>query len=59
MQRLMAGACLLFVAVLAGCTDTASVSQETKTSTPGGTTTTTVEKRVDQSGSNPPPATTP
>jgi ABC-type glycerol-3-phosphate transport system substrate-binding protein len=42
---------------LAGCSKTASTTQETKITTPGGTTTITTEKEIKQTGDNPPPAT--
>jgi hypothetical protein len=41
---------------MVGCADKASVTKETKVSTPGGTTTVTVEKEVKKTGDNPPPA---
>jgi hypothetical protein len=38
-----------------GCAEKATVTKETKVSTPGGTTTVTEEKQVKQTGDNPPP----
>jgi hypothetical protein len=40
---------------LVGCGEEAKVTSEEKVSTPEGTTTTTVEKKVESTGSNPPP----
>jgi hypothetical protein len=41
---------------IVGCAEKATVTEETKVSTPGGTTTVTVEKEVKKTGDNPPPA---
>lgn len=38
-----------------GCAHEATITEETKVSTPGGTTTVTVEKEVKKTGDNPPP----
>lgn len=46
----------LFSLGFVGCADKATVTKETKVSTPGGTTTVTVEKEVKKTGDNPPPA---
>jgi hypothetical protein len=58
MKRLTASVLLVAIALitLPGCSDTASVKQETTTKGPGGTTKTTVEKDVTTTGKNPPPA---
>jgi hypothetical protein len=40
---------------IVGCADKATMTKETKVSTPGGTTTVTEEKQVKQTGDNPPP----
>jgi hypothetical protein len=45
----------LFSLGVVGCADKATVTKETKVSTPGGTTTFTEEKQVKQTGDNPPP----
>jgi hypothetical protein len=59
MKRLMIGLVMigLLSPALIGCNKKASVKQETKTTTPGGTTTVTTEKSVEKTGENPPPAT--
>ena len=44
----------LFSFGMVGCAEKASVTEETKVSTPGGTTTTTVTKEVEKTGDNPP-----
>jgi hypothetical protein len=46
----------LFLLGMVGCADKATVTKETKISTPGGTTTVTVEEEIKKSGENPPPA---
>ncbi|MDB5385459.1 MAG: hypothetical protein JWM11_1105 [Planctomycetaceae bacterium] len=58
MKRLTAALLLASLSLMSlpGCSDTASVKQENKTTTPGGYTTTTVEKEVKTTGKNPPPA---
>jgi hypothetical protein len=40
---------------IVGCAEKATVTKETKVTTPGGTTTFTEEKQVKQTGDNPPP----
>jgi hypothetical protein len=40
---------------IVGCADKATMTKETKVSTPGGTTTVTEQKEVKQTGDNPPP----
>jgi ABC-type oligopeptide transport system substrate-binding subunit len=58
MRRILLSLAMLsLVAIgLTGCNSkSASTTQETKTTTPGGTTTVTVEKQVEQTGDNPPP----
>lgn len=56
MKRTIAALMVLGVAsiCLPGCSDTSSVKQELKTTTPDGTTTTTIEKKVEKTGENPP-----
>jgi hypothetical protein len=49
-------ALLALIFGLAGCGETAKVTDEKKVSTPEGTTTAKDTKEVKQSGSNPPPA---
>jgi len=44
---------------LIGCGEEAKVEKSTEVSTPGGTATTTETKKVQTTGDNPPPATTP
>ena len=58
MKQLLAtvlGLSLLSLGIF-GCADKATITKETKVSTPGGTTTVTVEKEVKKTGDNPPPA---
>lgn len=46
----------LFLLGMVGCAEKATVTKETKVSTPGGTTKVTVEKEIKQTGDNPPAA---
>jgi hypothetical protein len=57
MKQFLASVLVLSVFSLGivGCADKATVTKETKVSTPGGTTTVTEEKQVKQTGDNPPP----
>jgi hypothetical protein len=48
-----------FVLGLAGCSEKSGVEERTKISTPEGTTTIRKDTKVETSGSNPPPVTTP
>jgi hypothetical protein len=56
MKQFLASVLFLSVFFLGifGCAEKASITKETKVSTPGGTTTVTVEKKVKQTGDNPP-----
>ena len=45
-----------FALSFVGCAEKATVTKETKISTPGGTTTVTVEEEVKKTGENPPSA---
>jgi hypothetical protein len=45
----------VFLLGIVGCADKATITKETKVSTPGGTTTVIEEKQVKQTGDNPPP----
>ena len=45
-----------FALGVVGCAEKATVTKETKVSTPGGTTTVTVEEEVKKTGENPPSA---
>ena len=58
MKQFLASVLVLSVFSLGvvGCADKATVTKETKVSTPGGTTTVTKQKEVKQTGDNPPHA---
>jgi hypothetical protein len=46
----------LFILGMVGCAEKATITKETKVSTPGGTTKVTVEKEIKKTGDNPPAA---
>ena len=58
MKQLLASVLVLslFSLGVVGCADKATITKETKVSTPGGTTTVTIEEEVKKTGDNPPPA---
>ena len=57
MKQFLASVLILsaFLLGIVGCGEKATMTKETKVSTPGGTTTVTEEKEVKQTGDNPPP----